>query len=173
MVEALQLSGTSVQDLLAEYPRLGEDPDYKLTSEADDRYNCVAWVRRDKGHWIDPEVFWPTDLAPEPPEWEDDLPYYLALFEAWDFEMVESSDREDGYLKIAVFASGGDFDHVAKQLPSGRWSSKGGASFDFRHGTPASVSKCIWRPDMELVAVMRRPYDGIERYEVEESGLIL
>jgi hypothetical protein len=124
------------------------------------------------GRWIDPEFFWPADV-PEPPEDEDDLDYYVALFGSWGYEVTDSPDLEDGYLKVAIFATDNNFDHVAKQLPSGRWSSKGGKSFDFRHGTLESIGVCRVMPATQLALVMRRPYDGGDPYEAEENGLIV
>jgi hypothetical protein len=71
-----------------------------------------------------------------------------------------------------VFATDDNFDHVAKQLPSGRWSSKGGKSFDFRHGGPDSVAVCPFMPETKLAVLMRRFYDGVDEFEAEENGLI-
>jgi hypothetical protein len=164
------LSSVSIDAFYAQYPRLLDDPAHKITSEATDRYNCVAWVQRDTKHWIDPELFWPADV-PEP-QGDDDLACYMALFRSWGFEDADDPDLEEGYLKIAIFGTGEAFDHVAKQLPSGRWSSKGGTLFDFRHGSPEAVEVCRVMPGTRLVAIMRRPYDGIDSHEVEEHGLV-
>lgn len=161
----------SIEDFYAQYPRLIDDPSHKITSEATDSYNCVAWVQRDTNHWIDPELFWPPGV-PEP-DGDDDLDCYLALFRSWGYEDATSEELEDGFLKIAIFATDGAFDHVAKQLPSGRWSSKGGNRYDFRHGTLHAIELCRVMPNTKLAAIMRRTYDGLDPYEAEENGLII
>ncbi len=171
MGEASQLTPASIEDFYAQYPRLAEDSEQKITSEATDRYNCVAWVQRDMNHWVDPEIFWPRGV-PEPKN-DDDLECYVALFRSWGFEEADSAELEDGYLKIAVFATGDAFDHVAKQLPSGRWSSKGGAMYDFRHGTLEALGECRVMPGTRLALTMRRLYDGRDLHEAEENGLIV
>lgn len=159
----------SIDELYAQYPRL-KGSDHKITSQADDRYNCVAWVERDMGSWIEPDLFWP-DGVPEPLG-PADLDCYLALFRSWGFEDCDSSSLDFGYLKIAIFATGEEFHHVAKQLPSGAWSSKGGPLYDFKHGDLGAICECgIWRNAMPL-HFMRRSYDGSDSFEMEENGLL-
>ncbi|MBK5219294.1 MAG: hypothetical protein JJE35_05865 [Thermoleophilia bacterium] len=169
--EGVPLSSVSTEELYAQYPHLRDDPEHKITSQRTDRYNCVAWVQGKMDQWFDPEIHWP-DGVPEP-DGDADLDCYLALFSSWGFEECSSADLEEGYLKIAVFAAGDEFQHVAKQLPSGAWSSKGGPLYDFRHGDLAALRGCRVMPKAELSKIMRRPYDGTDRFEVEEKGLLL
>jgi hypothetical protein len=116
-------------------------------------------------------MFWPSNV-PEP-DGDEDLDCYLALFRSWGFEDAQTVDLEDGFLKIAIFATDNAFDHVAKQLPSGRWSSKGGNLYDFRHGTLDALGGCRVMPTTQLAVVMRRSYDGVDPFTAEENGLIL
>jgi hypothetical protein len=131
----------------------------------------VAWVEREMDRWLEPDMFWPAGV-PEPDS-DADLDCYFALFRTWGFEDCDSPDREDEYLKIAIFATGDEFDHVAKQLPSGAWSSKGGTLYDFRHGSLDALKGCRVMPGTTLVQIMKRPYDGRDPYEMEEKGLLL
>lgn len=121
-------------------------------------------------HWIEPEIIWPDGVPI--PMGPADLDCYIALFRLWGFEDCDSATLEEGFLKIAIFASGQEFEHVAKQLPSGAWSSKGGTLYDFRHETLDAISECgVWR-GATVTRLMRRPYGGDDPYEIEESGLI-
>jgi hypothetical protein len=120
--------------------------------------------------WFEPEMFWPDGLPV--PLGNADLDCYLALFRSWGYEECDSHDLEEGFLKIAIFASGEEFEHVAKHLPSGAWSSKGGTLYDFRHGTLDALGGCRVMPNATLARVMRRVYDGVDPYENEEHGLL-
>jgi hypothetical protein len=169
MGKARSLTVPSIDDLYAQYPHL-QASEHKITSQRTDRYNCVAWVDRDMTHWLEPEIFWP-DEVPEP-EGQADLDCYLALFRSWGFEPCESPEPEDGFLRIAIFATGMEFDHVAKQLPSGAWSSKGGPLYDFKHQDLDALRDSPVMPNAAVVQIMRRPHDGVDPYEMEENGLI-
>jgi len=164
------LTPPSAADLYLEYPRLSSS-EHKITSEATDRYNCVAWVDRTTDRWFEPEIYWP-DAVPVP-QGAEDLDCYLALFRHWGFEDCDSPDLEDGFLKIAIFAVGQEFEHVAKQLPSGNWSSKGGVLYDFRHRDLDALGDCRAMRRAEPVCYMKRAFDGDDPFEVEEHGLII
>jgi hypothetical protein len=168
--KARVLSPPSAEDLYLEYPRLSSS-DHKITSEANDQYNCVAWVDRVMNHWFEPEIFWPPGVPV--PLGQDDLDCYVALFRQWGFEECASRCLESGFLKIAIYAVGQEFEHVAKQLPSGQWSSKGGVLHDFKHRELDALGDCRAMRRAEPALFMRRPYDGSDLYEVEENGLIL
>src|SRR5690242_5101898 len=113
-------------------PRL-RDSEHRITSPPNDEYNCVGWVRRSYDAYVAPGLIWPRDLIPEPRVGEPDLDAFVSLFEIWGYERCAGPEQEEGFLKIAVYARDGWFHHVAKQLPSGAWSSKVGEAHDVRH----------------------------------------
>ena len=50
------------------------------------------------------------------------------------FEVCDSADVEEGFEKITIFVGDtGDPRHAARQLPSGRWTSKLGDHVDIEH----------------------------------------
>jgi hypothetical protein len=53
-----------------------------------------------------------------------DVQCYIALFERWGYVPCANADYEPGFLKIAIYALDDSFQHVAKQLRGGGWSSK-------------------------------------------------
>jgi hypothetical protein len=107
---------------------------YRITSAPDRDYNCVAWAAGDTRKW-----WWPgRDLTVE--YWPPGVPRELtrvafeATFASIGYCVCDGESIESGYEKIAVFADAdGAPTHVARQLPSGRWSSKLGAE-DIEHG---------------------------------------
>ena len=109
---------------------------YRITSQNNDRYNCVAWVVRDTGSWWEPAVdglYWPHDIDPDDLDPDQDLPEYVRVFRELGFAECDDDRLEEGVEKIAIFAAGLAFEHVAYQAPDGEWSSKMGPYNDIRH----------------------------------------
>jgi hypothetical protein len=156
-------------DLRAQYPRLTEG-NHRITSPPTGAYNCVAWVNRDTSHWFEPDFTWPDDLYVA--EGEPDLDAYVELFRRWGFEECESGDLEAGHLKIAIYATGEYFQHVAKQLPSGAWSSKNGRLHDLRHEGLDALEGSGVLMNARPSVFMRRRDDG-DLMPLEERGFLL
>lgn len=105
--------------------------DYSLTSPLDPCYNCIAWAAGDNARfwWPSPWYFWPSSAPCEP-----SLQAFVLAYGTLGFSPCDSQAREPGTEKIAVFANdGGIPTHAARQLPSGRWTSKLGVSVDIEH----------------------------------------
>lgn len=161
---------TDLADLYAQFPRLSASG-HRITSEPSDLYNCVAWVERDFERWWEPGFHWP--LGAKEPSGDADVDCYVDLFEKLGFERCDSSDAEPGFLKIALYAENHRFHHVAKQLPSGAWSSKAGPLHDFRHEALTACDDCGVMRAAQPELFMRRSYDGADDMSLEETGLIL
>ena len=101
-----------------------------VTSAVTDQYNCIAWAIGDTYHWWTylPGYRWGTRRGPE-------VEALLELFAGMGFEVCESSNLEDGYEKVAIFAKDGEWSHAARQLPDGMWTSKLGVYQDITHPT--------------------------------------
>ena len=64
----------------------------------------------------------------------DTVEAWIAVFEREGYRVCRSSEPEAGYEKVALFATEEDAPtHVARQLPSGRWTSKLGKLEDIEH----------------------------------------
>jgi hypothetical protein len=163
------LERASLADLYAQYPSLIESS-HLITSGPTDKYNCAAWVERDLTHWYEPGLYWPDGLPQ--PDGLDDLHCYVALFELWDYEGCAEPDYEPGFLKIAIYAIGSRFCHVAKQIRGSDWSSKGGGLHDFRHGTLDALYPSGIMENARPTMFMRRPDDGTDPQHLERAGLI-
>jgi len=57
------------------------------------------------------------------------------MFSGLGFELCDNGVLEAGFAKIALYAKGGEFMHVALQSPQGKWSSKIGGLEDIEHDT--------------------------------------
>jgi hypothetical protein len=64
----------------------------------------------------------------------EDIPSFIAVFATLGYEPCNDGSLEAGFLKIALFADAhGRPQHAARQLPSGKWTSKLGVHEDISH----------------------------------------
>jgi hypothetical protein len=121
------------EDLLRWFPNLNPSED-RITSDASDAYNCVAWaVGETERVWergSPRPSFWPGGVAGA------SVRGWMRVFELQGYEVCHTPDREPGYEKIAIYVSrdGSVPNHVARQLEDGGWTSKLGLLEDIRHG---------------------------------------
>lgn len=108
--------------------------DWHITSPVDAVYNCIAWAALVTDCWWWPigeptQVFWPAS-APR----QESLAAFIAAFATLGYQVCESDSFEAQFKKVALFS---DADHrpthAARQLPSGRWTSKLGRREDIEH----------------------------------------
>ena len=162
---------TNLAALYDRLPQLAASP-HTITSEPTDRYNCVAWVFRDFSHYYAPGLYWPADQPP--PAGDDDLEDYVSLFSSRGYTECTTSELEPGFLKIAIYAKGQTFHHVAKQLPDGGWSSKLGEAHDLLHQELGALEgSIVFFDEATAVRFMKRPFDpDSESFELEMTGLV-
>ena len=142
------------------FPSL-RNSDYAVTSPADPRYNCIAWAAGFNDDWWDarnPDTFWPSGLPRG-----DTVDVVVGGLATVGYERCEDGLLEDGVEKVAIYASGEYFQHIARQLPSGKWTSKLGSQYDTEHELEALTSTANRGGPVqygEVVAYMRRALDG-------------
>jgi hypothetical protein len=134
------------------FPKLA-DEGYAITSETSTRYNCVAWAVGEDHRWWEPDpmsvYYWPSGV-----EREDTLDSYVQAFRAVGFQECADSSREAGFEKVAIYVDEtGLAVHAARQLPSGRWTSKMTYFEDIEHATPESLTGDVYT---RVAIVMRR-----------------
>jgi hypothetical protein len=101
---------------------------YRLTSERDSAYNCIAFAAGDKSRWWShlPGYKWP---APR----NGLISSLVAVFQSLGFEdlgLHGNAGREEGHVKVALYQKNGLWTHAARQLTSGKWTSKLGPDED-------------------------------------------
>ncbi len=104
---------------------------YRITSEATEAYNCVAWAAGGTSGWWEPadECFWPAAVPQV-----DSFEAYVQVFTSLGYLTGATESLEEGFEKVALFKDeAGDFTHAARQLPSGKWTSKLGEFEDIEH----------------------------------------
>ena len=121
---------------------------YDVTSEPDDRYNCISWALGQQDVWWShlPGYRWVGYRSPTIETLED-------VFLALGYERCDSDDLEDGYDKVALFAQGNRWTHAARQLPDSRWTSKLGVFEDIEHDSLDAISGRLYG---EVHCIVRR-----------------
>lgn len=113
------------------FPNLGGSG-YQLTSPDDPGYNCIAWAAGDPARW-----WWPDAAGdgywPEPAPRAETLDAFAAAYRTLGYRPAGTAESVAEIEKVIVYAKGGRPTHAARQLPSGRWTSKLGGGPDIEH----------------------------------------
>ncbi len=135
------------------FPRLGQNG-YRITSQASQVYNCIAWAANDTGNWWWPLSrgrvnYWPLG-APR----DESVSAFQAAFAVLGYLWCNDELPESGFEKIALFADAHDMPtHAARQLDSGLWTSKLGELQDIEHQL-RDLEGAIYGT---VACIMRRP----------------
>jgi hypothetical protein len=123
-------------DREAVFPKLRRG-DYRVTSDEDEKYNCIAHAAGRTDNW-----WWPTNAEIEGVHWPDGvestetIEAFIRAYETEGYVVGEGRDLEVGVEKIAVYADAdGTPTHAARQLADGSWTSKLGSWEDIQHQT--------------------------------------
>lgn len=115
-----------------EFPNLN-DIGYRVTSDESTLYNCVAYAADDMTRKWDyfPPHYWPGKIS------GDAIEALESVFISIGYARCDNGDLEDGFQKVALYVNeDGEWEHAAKQLENGEWTSKLGNWEDIRHRTP-------------------------------------
>jgi len=107
---------------------------YQVTSPAAEPYDCIARAAEVTTIWWWPfgdprKTYWPEGVPRE-----ESLEAFRAAFANVGYSACDHAQVEPGYQKVALFADvQGAPLHAARQLSTGRWTSKLGALEDIEH----------------------------------------
>lgn len=115
------------------FPNLKRDG-YEVTSPENPGYNCIAWAAGNSDSWWQaitaPGYYWPDNVP-----WDGRVESVAEVFKQLEFEECSGDTLEAGYEKVAVYGQNGEYEHAARQLPDGKWTSKLGFYKDIQHST--------------------------------------
>ena len=132
-----------------EFPNLVKDG-YRVTSEASQEYNCVAWAAGISDDWWDPAegYTWPEGV---PRKYTRET--LIAVYRTLGFEICIGTQLEAGFEKVAIYADDAGWTHAARQVDDGKWTSKLGPNEDIEHSSPEAVSDTIYG---QVICIMKR-----------------
>ena len=85
---------------------------------------------------------------------ESSVAAYIAAFGVIGYEPCANGALEDGFEKVALYALPSGVTHMARQLGTGRWTSKIGGLEDIEHESPAELEGVEYG---DLAQYMRKP----------------
>jgi hypothetical protein len=126
---------------------------YRKTSDRDENYTCIAWsVYADSVNiwpYDHPDYFWPGNILND-----ESVQAFVEFYGIYGYEVCPTSDLEEGFEKIAIYTEDGEVTHAARQVPSGRWTSKLGVLEDIEHDTLEGLER---RGYGQATVFMKRP----------------
>jgi len=140
-------------DLHRLFPELAAST-YQITSQIDLCYNCIAWAADDTERKWWPFAYPPMGYWPDGVDRNETVECFIAAFATLDYSTCENGDLEHGFEKVAIYADGADVTHMARQLPSGVWTSKLGDLEDIEHAELEAIVCDIYG---EPVQFLKRP----------------
>jgi len=114
------------------FPNLTKQ-NHSICSPPSDNYNCIAWAYgvSNKLMWPGvPGYHWPSEVVGV-----DKLEALKQLYLNEGYEECDNGQRENGFEKVAIYVNEEGPQHAARQLESGRWTSKLGRREDIEHYT--------------------------------------
>lgn len=111
---------------------------YVITSPATPYYNCIAWAAGEDFRWWWPTpgvYFWPAHVPAE-----ETVDAFTTAFESIGYSVCADGTLEAGFEKVVIYTTqAGVPTHMARQLPSGAWTSKLGSDVDLEHRATRDV----------------------------------
>lgn len=105
--------------------------EYQITSPQTPEYNCIAWAAQDNDRWWWPtsDYYWPDGIVRR-----ETLDAFIQAYGTLGYVPCEDDKLESGVEKIAIYINSNRIPtHAARQLPSGKWTSKLGPYKDIEH----------------------------------------
>ncbi len=136
-----------------DFPNL-KNTGFKITSPRTIEYNCIAWAAEDQESWWWPDqnkqYYWPPDVPRE-----ENIEAFIKAFEILGYRVCQDIKFEKGFIKIAIYAEpNGKPTHAARQLESGKWTSKLGGFEDIEHNDIEGVSGGLYG---SVSIIMKKP----------------
>lgn len=110
-------------------------------------YNCIAYAAgHTDGPWwpnLNKLYFWPDHLPRQSPGTET-RENFIKAFEWKSYRLCKDGNHRRGIEKVAIFLKDNRPTHAARQLESGRWTSKCGSLEDIEHARLADVEGSVY-----------------------------
>jgi hypothetical protein len=135
-----------------DYPNLTASNHRDIISTPDSKYNCIAWAAGIDNDWWDPATgrTWPGN-APR----DYQVTSLVIVYESVGLVPCADGSLEDGIEKIAIYADGPEYMHAARQLETGKWTSKRATASASNIAAASSGNWCLCR----IGRLRRRGFD--------------
>jgi len=129
-------------ELEAKWAKL-KPSNYRVTSHATPRYNCLAFANDDEKRWWESSpyggtIYWPSNVRRE-----DSLATWSTIFESQGYTISASREAEAGKQKVALYVDLDDLSPTHVAISNGdRWKSKLGKLQDIEHDSLDVLEGC-------------------------------
>ena len=119
---------------------------------------CIAWAAGVDDEWWDPATgyVWPSGLPRDVT-----VDTLVRVYERHGFVACTDAQPEPGFEKIVIYGVSGEWEHAARQLDNGKWTSKMGPDEDIEHDSPKDLAGgafgLVVRMMKRLTAVPKQP----------------
>lgn len=83
--------------------------------------------------------YWPANITRE-----ETAEAFIELFASINYCRCDNHLFEPGYEKVAIYILDGKPTHAARQLPTGKWTSKLGQNIDIEHDSPEALNGPVY-----------------------------
>jgi hypothetical protein len=125
---------------------------FEIISPTSRHYNCIAWAAGDNKLWWWPNinVYWPPGLP-----LDVTIDNFIEAFRCLGYQPCSGTELEPGFEKVAIYVlPNGEPQHMARQLESGKWTSKLGKNVDIEHGTLHALEDSEYG---HIAQILKRP----------------
>lgn len=137
---------------------------YSIESERTTDYNCIAWAAGLTDDWWWPEdgSYWPLDPKIE------SVQSFVDAFNTLGYVACDDPNLEPGFEKVAIYTNtDGAPTHMARQLGSGKWTSKCGKLEDIIHALEGLEGP--FPAYGRVTQILRRPTPSENRFRLSNS----
>lgn len=118
-------------DIAKAFPRL-KSGNHSITSPETHDYNCIAWAAGEDDRWwwpVPPGDYWPPGVARAAT-----VAAFIEAFSTKGYTPCDDGTLQQGIEKVVLYIDDyGAPTHMARQLPTGEWTSKCGRWHDLSH----------------------------------------
>jgi hypothetical protein len=77
---------------------------------------------------------------------DEEISSFIKAFESIGYKLCDNDCLEEDKLKVALYSKPGTdiCTHAARQLRTGKWTSKLGASYDIQHASPYTLQGRVY-----------------------------
>lgn len=117
---------------------------HSITSPQTFDYNCIAWAAGEDDRWWwpaqQPHAYWPPGV----PRVET-VEAFIKAFSTKNYIPCVDGTHQPNIEKVVLYVDGsGKPTHMARQLPTGQWTSKCGPWCDISHHNPEVVAGGVY-----------------------------
>lgn len=144
------------EEISTKWPNLKIGDNFSYTSLKRRGFNCVAYALEFENKDWDMLVF-AKIYNLDKTQLDHSANGYAKIFsEKFGFEKCDNPNLEEGFKKIALYENNeGDFTHIARQMESGKWTSKMGNYEDIEHYDLIGISGNFYgKPSMYMRKVI-------------------